>query len=194
MTDAKAELRAVMRSRRKALKAMHPHAAAAAAAHAPAMLKALPFAPVVVALYQPMGAELDTAPLADVLRVSGLMLALPRVAAANAPLTFHLWTPGDPLAPDLQRCMAPLPDAPTVDPDVVIVPLLAFDARGGRLGQGGGYYDRTLEQLAFRSPRGLFVGMAYAGQAVERIPDEDHDQKLDGVLTERGYMPAQKDI
>ena len=194
MTDAKQELRAVMRSRRKALKAAHPHAAAQAAGHAGAMLASLPFAPVVVGLYQPMGAELDTAPLAEVLMASGLLLALPRVAMAAAPLVFHRWRPGDPLEPDLQRCMAPMPDAPRADPDVVVVPLLAFDARGGRLGQGGGYYDRTLEQLAFRSPRGLFVGMAYAGQEVERIPDEDHDQKLDGVLTEKGYMPARKDV
>lgn len=182
-----------MRSRRKALKAQQPEAAAAAAGHASDILRHLPFVPIVVGLYQPMGSEMDTGPLAQAFLDAGLLLALPRVAEADAPLVFHAWRPGDPLEPDLLRCAAPLSEAPTADPDVVIVPLVAFDPFGGRLGQGGGYYDRTLEQLAFRQPRALFVGLAYAGQEVERLPAEPHDQKLHGVLTEKGYMPARKE-
>ncbi len=72
-----------------------------------------------------------------------------------------------------------------MSPDLVLVPLLAFDPYGGRLGQGGGYYDRTLAQL--RAERPVFVlGLAYAGQEVERLPAETHDQPLDAVLTETG--------
>ena len=67
--------------------------------------------------------------------------------------------------------------------------MLAFDRRGGRLGQGGGYYDRTLAALRATAWPPAFVGLAYAGQEVERVPTDEHDQKLDAILTERGYRP-----
>ena len=79
-------------------------------------------------------------------------------------------------------------------PDLIIVPLLAFDAAGGRLGQGGGYYDRTLEALrAVDSiPPIAAVGLAYAGQEMDNLPMKPHDQPLDGVLTEAGYRSAKR--
>ena len=91
--------------------------------------------------------------------------------------------PGEPLELDEAGVPAPFPLAATVTPDLILTPLLAFDADGGRLGQGGGYYDRTFGAL----PDAVRVGFAYAGQAVENLPVEAHDIRLHGVLTERGY-------
>ena len=119
-----------------------------------------------------------------------MALSLPRIDAPESPMSFRAWSPGNPVAPDLQGCAAPLASAPEIEPELIFVPLLAFDADGGRLGQGGGYYDRTLAALAGKRP--VVIGLAFSGQAVERVPCDPHDQKLDGILTERGYMPARK--
>lgn len=191
MSETKAELRGRLRETRKRLKAALPNAGRDLAAGLDAVLASLPAPPRTAAVYLPLGSEIDTAPLAVELARRGFALALPRVDAAGSPLSFRTWTPGDPLEPDLQGCAAPLGSAPTVEPDLVFVPLVAFDAEGGRLGQGGGYYDRTLD--GFAGPhRPAVIGLAFSGQAVERIPRDPHDQKLDGILTERGYMPARK--
>ena len=77
-------------------------------------------------------------------------------------------------------------------PELVVTPLLAFDGSGGRMGQGGGYYDRTLGQLRAEG-RVFVVGLAFAGQEVEKLPAEDHDQPLDAVLTEAGFRRFAKD-
>ena len=180
-----------MRTERKRLKLAHPEAAAQAASHAHTLLAAQPFEARTVALYAPLGSEMDTGPLAAELKRRGLRLALPRVDAEAQPLVFHAWSPGDALAPDLQGCQAPSADAEIVEPDLFILPLVAFDRTGGRLGQGGGYYDRTLAALRGHT-RPLFVGLAFAGQETQRVPVDAHDQKLDGILTERGYMPARR--
>ncbi len=78
---------------------------------------------------------------------------------------------------------APLPLSDTVTPDLILTPLLAFDAAGSRLGQGGGYYDRTFAAL----PEVTRIGVAYAGQEVGRLEIEAHDVRLHGVLTQTGY-------
>ena len=136
-----------------------------------------------VALYRAMGSELDTDALALALERDGRRLCLPVVLERNAPMIFRAWSPGEPLELDNAGCPAPLPLAEVVDPDLVIAPLLAFDAFGGRLGQGGGYYDHT---FAARSDA-IRIGFAYAGQQVERLALQDHDIRLHGVLTETGY-------
>mgnify|MGYP006190825709 CR=1 FL=1 len=100
-------------------------------------------------------------------------------------MIFRRWTPGDPLEVDAAGCPAPLPLGEVVRPDLILTPLLAFDARGGRLGQGGGHYDRTFAAL----PDAIRVGLAYAGQQIEALPFEPHDIPLHGVLTETGYRP-----
>ena len=192
MLETKADLRARMRAERKRLKLALPDAGRDVVQGVHALLGSMTFVPHVVALYLPLGSEMDTAPLAAELRRRDLKLALPRVDVANAPMSFRAWTPGDPVGPDEQGCSAPLATAEIVEPDLFIVPLVAFDRTGGRLGQGGGYYDRTLAALSgHRRPE--FVGLAYCGQEVPRVPMDPHDQKLDGILTERGYMPARKD-
>lgn len=185
-----------MRAWRRALGDAGAEAAAAAAAHAPKLLAAVLPAPrgAVVALYQALGSEMDAAPLAAALAEAGCRLALPRVERVEAPLSFRAWTPGDPLEPDESGCAAPLDLAAPVEPDLIVVPLLAFDAAGGRLGQGGGYYDRTLADLRRRAPRPAFVGLAFSGQQVDALPREPHDELLDGVLTETGYAPARRSL
>lgn len=197
---SKADLRAQARAHRKALSASDPGAAERAASHAGAMLDALfgreagraeeaaAGLRLTVALYRPRGAEIDTGPLARALEMLSCDLALPCVEVPNAPLVFRRWKAGQALMPDRVGSAAPLPDAPEVDPDLIVTPLLAFDAFGQRLGQGGGYYDRT---FAAR-PDAARVGLAWSAQEVDRLPAEAHDIPLHGVLTEVGYTAARK--
>ena len=177
---SKATLRARMRAVRRKLADACPEAAARAAA----LLPPLPGCRI-YGLYHPVGSELDPSPI----RIAGARCALPVVVSREAPLVFRLHGPGKPLQPDAIGIPAPGPDAPEVLPDVVFTPVLAFDRRGGRLGQGGGHYDRTIEAL--RTVRAvLVIGLAYAGQEVDEIPAEPHDQRLDAILTETGYVPV----
>lgn len=197
---SKADLRAQARAHRKALAAADRGAAERAASHAGAMLDAL-FGReagwageaargrrLTVALYRPRGAEIDTAPLARALETLACDLALPCVEVLDAPLVFRRWAAGQALRPDLVGSVAPLPDAAEVEPDLIVTPLLAFDAFGQRLGQGGGYYDRT---FAAR-PDAARVGLAWSGQELDRLPAEAHDIPLHGVLSEVGYTAARK--
>ncbi|MEN5145178.1 5-formyltetrahydrofolate cyclo-ligase [Brevundimonas diminuta] len=174
----KQELRAAMRALRKRLAGADPEAAERAAGHA----DALPSGET-VALYRAMGSELDADALANILHQSGRRLCLPVVLERDAAMIFRLWAPGDPLELDAAGCPAPLPLGEVVTPDLILTPLLAFDGNGGRLGQGGGYYDRTFAAL----PDARRIGFAYAGQAVDRLDLEPHDIRLHGVLTETGY-------
>ena len=135
-----------------------------------------------------MGSELDPEPLAHALIAAGTSICLPVVLERDAPMIFRRWSPGDPLEMDAAGCPAPLPLAAIVYPDLIVTPLLAFDDFGGRLGQGGGYYDRT---FAAR-PDVARIGFAYDGQRVSRLPMEAHDVALHGVLTEVGYTAARK--
>lgn len=200
MSD-KAGLRSEMRARRKRLADLDPTAASRVADHADDLLNILfdttgDFAAerarrtFTAAVYRAQGSEMDTAALARALTARGVDLALPVVIQRDAPMTFRRWSPGDPLEVDVAGVPAPLPLAGMVEPDVVFVPLLAFDASGARLGQGGGYYDRTLAPLVSRAPRPWFVGLAYAGQELDHLPREPHDIALHGVLTEIGYRPC----
>jgi len=187
--SAKTVLRLELRGRRRALAKETPDAAELAVSRLPAaLLKAHP----IVGGYRAQGAEIDPWPLMHAFAAAGARLALPVALSAEAPLVFRAYAAGDGLAPDAFNVPAPTADAELVEPDLVITPLLAFDRAGGRIGQGGGHYDRTL--AALRAKRRVFVlGLAYAGQAVARIPREAHDQRLDAILTEKAYIEAAKD-
>ena len=180
MTD-KHELRANMRAERKRLASLAPGAADSVAGFA----DDLP-GEVVHAVYYPIGSELDPTPLAQRLAHEGYDLCLPVVIALDEPMIFRRWAPGDPLEPDAAGVPAPLPLAESVVPELIMTPLLAFDAAGGRLGQGGGHYDRTFAAL----PDVTRIGLAYEGQRVRLLELEPHDVRLHGVLTEVGYTPA----
>ena len=112
---------------------------------------------------------------------TGFHVAFPRVAAKDQPLDFHRVPDDGVLAPGAFGIHEPLPTWPRVAPDVLLVPLLAFDTSGHRLGYGGGFYDRTLEKLDIPA-----IGIAYAGQEVASLPAEVHDRRLDMILTEQG--------
>ncbi|WP_240811735.1 5-formyltetrahydrofolate cyclo-ligase [Brevundimonas sp. M20] len=182
MTD-KSQLRSDMRALRKRLAGLDPEAAPRAAGHADALPPGDP-----VAVYRAIGSELDTDALSLALIHQGRALCLPVVLQPDAAMIFRLWSPGEPLEPDAAGVPAPLPLAQAVIPHLILTPLLAFDGQGGRLGQGGGYYDRTFAAL----PDAIRIGFAYAGQQVEDLPIEGHDIRLHGVLTEVGYTAARK--
>jgi 5-formyltetrahydrofolate cyclo-ligase len=172
-----------MRRVRKALAAADPSAAQRAADRLP--LERLPLF-TVFSGYRAAGSEMDPQPLMARLAETGARGCLP-VAARDAPLVFRAWSPGEPLEPDALGVPAPLAQAPPVTPQLVICPLLAFDRAGGRLGQGGGHYDRTLADLRRRG-RVFVLGLAYAGQQLEQLALEAHDQRLDAILSETDYV------
>jgi len=113
-------------------------------------------------------------------------LCVPVIAGAGKPLQFRAWTPDAALKEGPFGAMVPQAGA-WLEPEVLIVPLLAYDARGYRLGYGGGFYDRTLEGLRARG-RVLAVGFAYSAQQVDEVPIEPTDQKLDALVSERGLL------
>ena len=116
----------------------------------------------------------------------GRAIALPFAVATDAPLVFRRHRMGDERTLDAFGLPGPPPSAPRVTPDLVIAPVLAFDRHGSRLGQGAGCYDRTIALLRAAGPVWV-VGLAFAGQEVDMLPIEDHDQRLDAILTEEGY-------
>lgn len=138
----------------------------------------------VVALYSPIGDELDTGPLAEALRAKGVVLALPAVVAKNQPLVFRAFNGVQPLEKGWRGILTPPDEAPALRPAVVVAPLLAFTRAGDRLGYGGGFYDRTLAALR-ASGGALAVGFAYGAQEVDALPAGPLDQKLDWIATER---------
>lgn len=141
----------------------------------------------VVAGYWPIGDEIDPRPLMECLAGAGCRLVLPVTAARGQPLAFRAWEPGDPLEPGPHGTFHPLASAPELLPAVLLVPLLAFDRQGFRLGYGGGYYDRTLETLRRRA-QVRTIGLAFASQQVTAVPRDGHDQPLDLVATEEGLI------
>ncbi|CAN5332869.1 5-formyltetrahydrofolate cyclo-ligase [soil metagenome] len=183
MATDKHALRASMRALRKRLSESSPDAAMRAAIFVDDLPPGL-----LVAVYRAVGAEFDPEPLAHALILAGRTLCLPVALERDAALIFRRWSPGEPLEMDVAGCPAPLPLAEVVRPDLIVTPLLAFDDAGGRLGQGGGFYDRTFAAL----PGAIRVGLAYAGQRVDDLPMQTHDIALHGVLTEVGYTPARK--
>ena len=188
--SAKTMLRLQMRAARREAAANAPDAANQLLDHLPPPLLART---KVVAGYRAQGAEIDPRPLLRAFARAGARLALPAAVSLEAPLVFRAYADGDPLEPDAAGIPSPTPDAALVEPDLIITPLLAFDRLGVRMGQGGGHYDRTLAALRGRGP--VFVlGLAYASQQLARIPTEPHDQPLDAILTEKGYIEAAKDL
>jgi 5-formyltetrahydrofolate cyclo-ligase len=184
----KATLRRELRARRRRL-ALAREAASRALADRLDTLPVDDWAGRTVSLYLADATEIDPAPLARRLVERGARIALPVVTARDLPLAFRLAVPDDRLVPDAAGIPAPPSDSPAVRPDVVLAPLLGFDAQGGRIGQGGGYYDRTLAVLRAEGPV-IVIGLAYAGQLCPPLPMDANDQRLDGVLTEEGYRAA----
>jgi len=136
----------------------------------------------VVAGFWPLPGEIDIRPLLLALAGRGHAVALPDMPARGQRLTFHRWRQGGRMIPERFGTLRPEPDP--VTPDVLLVPLLAFDRRGRRLGYGAGYYDLTLAELAGSRA----IGCAFAAQEVAVVPTEAHDRTLDAVATEAGVL------
>ena len=187
--SAKTALRVFVRNQRKQLAREHPEADWMVAEVARAPLTARFPDPVgkVAALYHGLGAEVSPRILADQLAQDGWTLALPSVEGAEGQMVFRRWDRDRPLSRDAIGLNAPDRECEALEPDLVIVPLLAFDRDGRRLGQGGGYYDRALADLKARREV-LALGLAYSGQEVADLPHEPHDQGLDAILTEKEYI------
>lgn len=143
--------------------------------------------PACVALFFPVKGEIDVLPLAGKLARAGVRLCLPVIVGKGEPLLFRDWRPDDPLEDKPFGLKEPFSDAADATPDLLFVPLAAFDRAGGRIGYGGGFYDRTLAKLRSAGPA-LAVGVAFSAQETQAVPVADHDERIDFVLTEAGVV------
>ncbi|MGE0665201.1 MAG: 5-formyltetrahydrofolate cyclo-ligase [Sphingomonadales bacterium] len=144
-----------------------------------------------VAGYHRFRDEADPLPILRFLFASGWTCALPVPVDGPEGLVFRTWEPGGELVTGRYSIPHPPETSPEVRPDVVLVPLLAYDGSGRRLGYGAGYYDRALANLR-RTGHALAVGVAYAGQRVDLVPALDHDEPLDMVVTEQDALDFRK--
>ena len=182
IASAKSDLRKVALARRDALLVAERMAAAEAIA-----ARTFPVAvasDAIVSGFMPLNSEISPLPLMRKLAEAGAGLALPVVVGRGLPLSMRAYAFGDALLKGVWGIRVPPPEAPEVAPDVLLVPLLAFDRNGNRLGYGAGYYDMTIAALRARK-RVVAIGVAFAAQEVDEVPTTPRDARLDLVLTER---------
>jgi len=179
--DVKAQLRREALARRDALPAEARKAAAETIASRAFPLVIAPGA--IVSGFMPLKSEINPLPLMRKLADAGAKLALPVAAGRGKPLIMRAWAWGEPLVPGVWGIRAPPPQAPEAEPDILLVPLLAFDRAGHRIGYGAGYYDLTITRLRAKKPVAA-VGLAFAIQEITAVPPTRFDARLDLVLTE----------
>ena len=178
---SKGDLRIAALARRDALGDEQRAAAAEAIAKRGMPLAVKPGA--VVAGYSPIRSEIDPVPLMRTLAALGVQLALPAVTARGKSLVFRAWSPGDRLMLGSLGILEPSPAAAELVPDIMLVPLAAFDRAGHRIGYGAGHYDYTLAHLR-KAKAVIAIGIAFAAQEIAAVPALAHDVALDYVLTE----------
>lgn len=179
LRDAKAAARKLARARRAGL----ANAVAPARLAEGLLAHSAPPSGAIIAGYWPMGEEMDPRPLMLALAARGHRLALPVTPPRGEPLVFRAWAPGAALRAGPMGTSEPIA-GDAIRPDVLLVPLLAFDRAGRRLGYGGGYYDRTLAAL----PGAKVIGIAYAGQEMPEVPAGPQDFRLPLIATEAGVI------
>jgi 5-formyltetrahydrofolate cyclo-ligase len=181
-TEPKAALRrAVLSLRRK----IHKSRASSSEQTLKARLYAeLGGAGKIIAGYWPIGDEINCRPAIEKFASEGLQVVLPVVAGQGQVLIFRVWNPGEDLETGPFGTSHPGNGSAVRTPDVMLLPLVAFDNKGQRLGYGAGYYDRTIAALR-ASGKILAVGVGYDEQEIEHIPADDHDQVMDAVITDR---------
>lgn len=191
VTDPKPLLRNEMKRRRAAMATARPFAGDEVAEVAVAALDATgwPDRTAVVAGYWPIQSEINPFPLLQAFEDRQYRLALPALVPGEDGyrMVFRRFRIGDDLVHGPFDIRQPVDSAGEADPDLVLLPLLAFDARGVRLGYGGGYYDRALHALRARRPVAAW-GVAFSGQQLAEIPFEAHDERLDAIVTEVGLL------
>jgi 5-formyltetrahydrofolate cyclo-ligase len=180
--SAKRDLRREAAERRRAAVQASPQAGLAVRDRFLAALSPVPG--VAVSAYWPLEDEFDPRPLFAELHRRGHPIGLPVILGKGQPLKFRRWTPDVALVRGSFRVMTPPMEAPEVIPQLLLVPLLAFDRAGYRLGYGGGFYDRTIAKLRAAGDV-LAVGVALAAQEVAAVPRDDTDEPLDWVVTDR---------
>jgi 5-formyltetrahydrofolate cyclo-ligase len=178
----KKEVREAVFARRDALLPFERQAAAETIAARPFPLPVGPG--VIVSGFSPIRTEINPLPLLRGLEAAGARLALPVIVGKGKPLIMRAYRFGDPLEARTWGIREPKDEAPEVDPDILLVPLVAFDRTGNRIGHGAGYYDMTINRLRGLKPV-TAVGIAYAAQEVAEVPVTERDARLDLVLTER---------
>jgi 5-formyltetrahydrofolate cyclo-ligase len=178
----KAALRRAAMARRDALPSAERMAAALAIADRGLPVEVTPG--TVVSGFSPLKNEISPLPLLRRLADTGASLALPVVIGRGQPLVMRAWSFGVPLASGVWGIREPPADAPELNPDILIVPLLAFDRRGHRIGYGAGYYDMTIARLRAIKPV-TAIGIAFGSQEIAAVPTTPRDARLDLVLTER---------
>lgn len=179
------EQKSVLRAQVLALRDAMPAAERQAAAEAIAV-RGLPVAVApgsIVSGFMPMKTEINPLPLLRKLADGGALLALPAIDGRGRPLIMRAWKIGDGLKAGQWGIREPVPEASEVAPDIVIVPLAAFDRAGQRIGYGAGYYDMTLAALRAKK-KVIAIGMAFAVQEIPQVPATERDERLDFVLTE----------
>jgi 5-formyltetrahydrofolate cyclo-ligase len=139
---------------------------------------------MVVSGFSPMKTEINPIPLMRKLADAGVQLALPAIAGRGKPLIMRAWNFGDPFKAGQWGIREPVAEAPEIAPDILIVPLAAFDRSGHRIGYGAGYYDMTINALRAKKPV-TAIGIAFATQEIPHVPATERDARLDLVLTER---------
>jgi 5-formyltetrahydrofolate cyclo-ligase len=144
--------------------------------------------------FWPIGDEFDPRPLMEALAAAGHRLCLPVVVGRGLPLAFRAWAPGDPLERAGFGLSVPRWDAPPAIPRFLIVPLLAFDRRGYRVGYGAGYFDRTIAELRAHAAGAFALGVGFALQEVPEVPALAHDERLDAVATEAYLIETAKGV
>ncbi|MEJ0078468.1 MAG: 5-formyltetrahydrofolate cyclo-ligase [Alphaproteobacteria bacterium] len=184
--DAVSELKSIVRKDALMRRDAIPAAERAQAAEAIAA-RAFPLAikpGTIVSGFMPLKTEINPLPLMRKLAAAGARLALPCIAGRGKPLTMRAFAFGDELASGQWGIREPKADVRQVAPDILLVPLLAFDRIGHRIGYGAGYYDMTIAKLRAAKPV-IAVGIAFAAQEIEQVPVTPRDARLDLVLTER---------
>ena len=184
-TVSKNDLRVAALAKRDALPAADRAAAATAMADRVFPILVPPGA--IVSGYSPMKSELNPVPLMRTLADIGAQLALPVVQGRGKPLIMRAWSFGAPLVSGVWGIREPAADAPEVFPDIMLVPLAAFDRTGHRIGYGAGYYDMTIARIRAMKPV-TAIGLAFAAQEADKVPAEPHDASLDLVLTEKDVI------
>jgi 5-formyltetrahydrofolate cyclo-ligase len=182
---SKADLRTIALAKRDALSDKKRAAAAKAIAKRGLPIEIAPG--TIISGYSPIRSEIDPLPLMRMLAAQGARLALPAVLARGKSLAFRAWSPDDRLMLGPLGILEPSPAAAELIPDIMLVPLAAFDRLGHRIGYGAGHYDYTLAHL--RKAKSITaIGLAFAAQEIEAVPALSHDVALDYVLTETGMF------